>query len=465
MSNHLNYQNEDMGEIVKRKNIGEETMRESQEEMENNKVERLSETIFMLMLELNMSKKKCKSLEAQNLNNTEFVDTSTFGLGIRERLDHYKNLSEGLQSENSNLRFKLDKFKNVEIENNYYKDNFAKIEELYMLEQRKRKFLEERLGELNSQEISRIEETFEENFKYLKYEEKHIKTTEIFEEEKHTSRSENIKKIEHSKSRTNRVGTFYVQPTNFDIRLTNNEEADSYIVGNNFSGNLDSPSNPNDISLLSKNIQKKIKEHPDNYNLKAKELEREIYILSKEVDRLNIENQKYIEENLIMAQTLKEAEIAVPEFLSDKFGDRDSRDEKYMFNSHDMKNEGVSELVGGPGEIMVPNDKHKFNQLLSNDTTFFLKERISKLQDEIEVYVDTIKDLEDDVDELKKKNIRLQNENRVIAKDNFRESQKIERENHNLKEKLDEMHKRTSENVFFITDTGLHNHKNIFSLH
>ena len=181
------------------------------------------------------------------------------------------------------------------------------------------------------------------------------------------------------------------------------------------------------ISLLSKNIQKKVKEHPQNYNLRAKNLEREVYILSKEVDRLNIENQKFIEENIILAQKLRNAGVDAPDFLSDKFVSRVPEINPYG-----------SELVE-PSEIELPGSKNNFPQLLSNDNTFFLKEQITKLESEAEVYIDTIKELEDKLDEVKRKNIKLDNALRLNRKDNFRESMQMERQNQELKDELENM--------------------------
>lgn len=376
-----------IGETVKRKNIGDETVRESQLEMENEKNERLSETIFMLMLELKLAKKEIKRLQIRVAEPGGLSDISLIGGDVREKLDYYRETNEKLERENSNLRFQLDKLKNLEIENKYFKENFTKVEELYILEQQKRKFLETKMGELDQNEISMIEETFEEKFKYTKMEE-HYEHTE-YHEERYQERRQALPRE--------------------DPQMTSDIQ------------------NSGNISLLSKNIQKKVKQHPQEYNLRAKDLEREVYILSKEVDRLNIENQKFIEENIILAQKLRNAGVEAPDFLSDKF----------VSGGPDINKYG-SELVE-PSEIELPGGKTNFPQLLSNDNTFFLKEQITKLESEAEIYIDTIKELEDKLDEAKRKNIKLDNALRLNRKDNFRESMQMERENQELKDQLENM--------------------------
>ena len=359
--------------------------------MENEKNERLSETIFMLMLELKMAKKEIKRLQMRVAEPGGLSDISLIGGDVREKLDYYRETNEKIERENSNLRFQLDKLKNLEIENKYYKENFTKIEELYVLEQQKRKFLETKMGELDPNEISMIEETFEEKFKYTKVEE--YQHTEYREE-------------------------FYQEQNPALGRAENAMDQD-----------------PGNVSLLSKNIQKKVKQHPQNYNLRAKDLEREVYILSKEVDRLNIENQKFIEENIILAQKLRNAGVDAPDFLSDKFNSGGPGISPYG-----------SELVE-PSEIELPGGKTNFPQLLSNDNTFFLKEQIAKLESEAEIYVDTIKELEDKLDEAKRKNIKLDNALRLNRKDNFRESMQMERENQELKDQLENMKSMSKVNL------------------
>jgi FtsZ-binding cell division protein ZapB len=379
---------ETIGETVKRKNIGDETVRESQIEMNDEKNERLSETIFMLMLELRLAKKEIKRLRTRVAEPGGLNDLSLIGGDVREKLDFYREKNEKLERENSNLRFQNDKFKNLEIEYNYFKESFTKIEELYMLEQQKRKFLENKLGELNAHEISIIEETFEEKFKYTHHVEEQY-TQEVFGQ--------------RGKLMTSEGST----PLNSNLENSGN------------------------ISLLSKNIQKKVKQRPDEYNLRAKDLEREIYILSKEVDRLNIENQRFIEENIILAEKLRSAGVDAPDFLSDKF-----------VSGGPGLNPYGSELVE-PSEIEIPDGKENFPQLLSNDNTFFMKERIEKLENQTEIYVETIKELEDKIDELKKKNIKLDNTLRLNMKDNARESTQLERENRDLKDKLENIKMKT----------------------
>ena len=369
--------NESIGETVKRKNIGDEIMRESQLEMETDKNERLSETIFMLMLELKLAKSQIRHLQTKMAEPGGLNDLSLIGGDVREKLEFYRETNEKLERENSNLRFQLDKMKNLEIESKYHRENFTKVEELYMLEQQKRKFLEAKMGELNAQEISIIEETFEERFKFTRIEEQ----------------------------------------VQFGAFVTSNGET-PLNSGLETSGN---------ISLLSKNIQKKVRQRPEEYNLRAKDLEREVYILSKEVDRLNIENQKFIEENIILAQKLRNAGVEAPDFLSDKFAS----------GGPGMHPFG-SELVE-PTEIELPSGKENFPQLLSNDNTFFLKERISKLEAEVEVYIETVKELEDRVDELKRRNVKLDNTLRLNRKDSMRESTQLERENRSLKDQLESL--------------------------
>ena len=369
--------NESIGETVKRKNIGDEIMRESQLEMETDKNERLSETIFMLMLELKLAKSQIRHLQTKVAEPGGLNDLSLIGGDVREKLEFYRETNEKLERENSNLRFQLDKMKNLEIESKYHRENFTKVEELYMLEQQKRKFLEAKMGELNAQEISIIEETFEERFKFTRIEEQ----------------------------------------VQFGAFVTSNGET-PLNSGLETSGN---------ISLLSKNIQKKVRQRPEEYNLRAKDLEREVYILSKEVDRLNIENQKFIEENIILAQKLRNAGVEAPDFLSDKFAS----------GGPGMHPFG-SELVE-PTEIELPSGKENFPQLLSNDNTFFLKERISKLEAEVEVYIETVKELEDRVDELKRRNVKLDNTLRLNRKDSMRESTQLERENRSLKDQLESL--------------------------
>ena len=378
MSVRNHHMNEDatIGETVKRKNIGDEIMRESQLEMETDKNERLSETIFWLMLELKMAKKEIKSLRMKVAEPGGLNDLSLIGGDVREKLDYLREANERLEKENSSLRFHLDKLKNLEIEHQYYKDNFTKIEELYLLEQQKRKFLETKMGRLETHEISMIEETFEEKFKFTKV-----------EEYKHVEYAEEIRRGPP-------------QPGDED---------------------------PENISLLSKNIQKKVRQNPGQYNLRANNLEREVFILNKEVDRLNFENQKFIEENLILAQRLKGFGVDAPDFLSDKFASGGPGIDKFG-----------SELVE-PTEIEIPGGNENFPQLLSNDNTFFLKEQIQKLEAEAEIYVETIKELEDRNDELKRRNIKLDNALRLARKDNFRESAQMERENQDLKDQVESL--------------------------
>jgi hypothetical protein len=369
-----------IGETVKRKNIGDEIMRESQLEMENDKNERLSETIFMLMLELKLAKSEIKQLRMKVADPGGLQDLSLIGGDARERLEHFKELTDKLEKENSNLRFHLDKLKNLEIEHEYYKENFTKIEELYLLEQQKRKFLETKLGQLDAHEISMIEETFEEKFKFTRV-----------EEYKHTEYTEH-----HMHAMENMPLTSGIQ-------------------------------DPENISILSKNIQRKVKQNPEQYNLRSKNLEREVYILTREVDRLNSENQKFIEENIILAQKLQNAGVEAPDFLSDKFASGGPGIDKFG-----------SELVE-PTEIEIPNGNENFPQLLSNDNTFFLKERIEKLESEAEIYVETIKELEDRLDDVKRKNIKLDNALRLNRKDSFRESVQLERENQDLKDQVESL--------------------------
>jgi FtsZ-binding cell division protein ZapB len=400
------------GEIVKRKNIGQENMTESQPEDANSKIQRLSETIFFLMLEIKNLKKKNKELEVKNLTQTELGDFSLIGLDAREKISHYKSVNEELRTENYDLKFKLDKFKNIEIEYQYYKENFTRIEELYQIEQQKRTAMEKRMESFDPQGLSQIEQTFEQKFKNL---DPNIKDTELFQS---PPKNSPFNKVQASPKQS---------PNEENINY-----GDSYLQGDT-SQQFDAPGGLNDMSLLSNNLQKKINNKPLT-NQNQNNMQNVIYDLSKEVDRLNIENQNYIEENLMLVKKLQEIGHDAPDFISDKFASNP--------RGQDFDDKGdVSELINEPGVIDVPSDKNKFNQLLSNDNTYFLKEQIQKQQNEIEVYVETIKEMEDKIEVVQKKNIRLENQLKIVDKDNFRESQKHEQENAYLKEKINSMTK------------------------
>lgn len=384
-------------QIVKRKNIGEETLRESRIETENEKVERLSETIFMLMLELEGTRSRLKKWERKGLEQTELIDGSI--------PPNEKNQIETLMSENAALRVQLDKMANLEIENAYFKENYTKLEELYTHEQRKSRRLEERMEEYGSNDISRMEQVFEGKMQFTRVEE----TSHRVEHTETTERTEIVE-------RTDRVGTFYVQPETLDIK----------------GGSEGSEGELQDISLLSKNIQRKVRKEPGQYNINANQLEREVYILSQEVDRLNQENQKLIEQNFILVRRQRQAGLEEPEFVSEHFhsggglspraksgnpGSPDEKDRLDPFNNemrpHDISADmRMADLVSQPSEILVPGKEGGgFPALLSNDGTLMLREKIKKLEEEIDDYAGTIRRLEKSNRELEKRNEEVEKEN------------------------------------------------------
>lgn len=391
--------------IIKRKNIGEETLRESRIETENEKIERLSETIFMLMLELEGTRSRLKKWERKGLQETELID----GPGSREE----RLRMEALTSENAALRVELDKMSNLEIENRYFKENYTKLEELYTHEQRRSRRLEERMENFASNDISRMEEAFEQKMQFTRVEEtsRRVQTTEI---------------VEETREGFDRVGTFYVQPHTLHIQ-------------GGSEGSLGSEENLQDISLLSKNIQRKVKKEPGQYNINGNELKREVYILSQEVDRLNQENQKLMEQNFILFQRQRQAGLEEPEFVSEHFhggaglsptnkvlnpyGNRNltapGKERLDPFGDgtkpHDISADmRMADLVSQPSEILVPEKQGgNFPQLLSNDNTFFLKQRVKELEEEIDDYAGTIRRLE-------RVNRELESRNEVVEKENVK---------------------------------------------
>ena len=390
--------------IIKRKNIGEETLRESRIETENEKIERLSETIFMLMLELEGTRSRLKKWERKGLQETELID----GPGSREE----RLRMEALMSENAALKVELDKMANLEIENRYFKENYTKLEELYTHEQRRSQRLEERMDNYASNDISRMEEAFEQKMQFTRVEEtsRRVQTTEI---------------IEETRENFDRVGTFYVQPQTLRIQAGSD-------------GSLGSEENLQDISLLSKNIQRKVKKKPGQYNINANELKREVYILSQEVDRLNQENQKLMEQNFILFQRQRQAGLEEPEFVSEHFHTGPGLSPKNTVQNpygnknlnlkadrldpfgdgtkpHDISADmRMADLVSQPSEILVPEKQGgNFPQLLSNDNTFFLKQRVKELEEEIDDYAGTIRRLE-------RTNRELESRNEIVEKENVK---------------------------------------------